>query len=236
MNGRAADESSPADRLSLIRQGREADGVTVSTSSDDRTEAIMPVLAAPRRKREDLYQAETSQRYVAPMTTTAQNIAGAFRDHLPGLSDRKLHTLLYLAQGVCLAANNQPLFVEPITSTTTSVLVDLDNPEPVKPLDDAQAAVVRVVVARYGALTGTDLEAMVRGQDPWQNARRWETDEISEDWISRYFHAADEDPDGTVSGIPRSVRAQLYPPAALGRGAPDSPEEIEAFIAEVRKG
>jgi hypothetical protein len=171
------------------------------------------------------------------MSTTASSVAGAFRSHLPGLRDRKLHALLYLAQGICLVANGQPLFAEPITPTATGVLIDLGPAGSEKRLDDAAAAVVRVVVARYGALTGADLEALIRGQEPWQNARHREADEIVQEWIGRYFRAVEEDPDGTVTGIPRSARAHL--PRDAGRaqpdpGTPDSAEEIAAFIAEVR--
>ncbi|HEY6117073.1 MAG TPA: hypothetical protein VI172_14060 [Candidatus Dormibacteraeota bacterium] len=221
---------------SEIRQAESHRADTFSAPSMPGMEDCVTTTAVATHASEDLHPVVTEQRYVASMTTTAHVIAAAFREHLPGLRDRKLHALLYLAQGICLAANQEPLFDEPITTTRIGVLVSLPA-EPVdKPLDDAQHAVVRLTLARYGQLPGADLESLIRGQQPWRTAHA-NDGTISVETLGRWFTAQDESPDGTVSGIPRSQRAHLVSgdrvtdwPAI----APDSPEDIAAFIADVK--
>jgi uncharacterized phage-associated protein len=183
----------------------------------------------------------TGRQYVAPMAiTTANAIATALREHLSTrityLPDRKLHALLYLALGACFAANNEPLFVNTITATSTGVRVDgLTGSQAEEPLDDEQNAVVRLTAARYGGLSAMDLEALIRGQAPWSTTAAGEA--IDPELIRKTVQEQEEIPEGTVSGYPRSVRASMHRPNGslpATSAAPDSPEEIAAFVADVR--
>lgn len=198
MNGRTADESSPADGLSLIRQGREADGVTVSTSSDDRTEAIMPVLAAPRRKHEDLYLAETDRRYVAPMTAVNSVIA-AIDARRPGLSEPKTQLLLFFCQGHHLAHSGDPLFTEPMYATDSGVTVDDVHDEPAAPLrGEGPLNTIGYTISRYGNLSPADLRTLVQASQPWQLATKSTTGpRIEWAWLTDWFRrpAETNDPD-----------------------------------------
>ena len=177
-------------------------------------------------------------RYRAPMST-AHDIAEALRerlrDRITYLPDRKLHALLYLAQGLGLADDDEPLFPEPIIATELGVRVDLAPAGTSHQLSDTEFATVAVTAGRYGSLSAMDLEALIRGQGAWAGTG---TDQpIDLNAIREIFRRQDETPEGTLSGIPRSHRTQLHPPFkpdAPRTNTPDSPEEIAAFIADVQ--
>lgn len=182
-----------------------------------------------------------TRRYVAPMGTaiTAHDIAAELRRHLSDrvtyLPDRKLHALLYLLQGAWLVTHDEPLFPESITATDVGVQVAGVGSGPGADLNDQQFAHVGVVGARYAGLSAMDLEALIRGQQPWADTET--SSVIGIDLIRRQFRGQEEIPEGTLHGIPLSVRAKLHRPYDPDRprpSNPDSPEEIEAFIAEVQ--
>lgn len=181
------------------------------------------------------------QRYRAPMTTstTAAAIAAGLREHLrtqiPYLPDRKVHALLYLAQGLCLAANDEPLFVDPIIATGQGVrLADVPGGRH-GGLTDAEAVIVGVTAARYGGLSTADLESLIRGQEPWGATD--DGREIGLDLVRRWFRTQDATPEGTVTGIPRSHRSPAGSDDTereVRQAKPDDPAEIASFAAEMR--
>lgn len=224
------------DGESEIRHPKSDDTNTLGTQSRLAKETDMLAGAPPGTKAEDvtiwrLPITEASQ-YV-PAMTSANDIAAALRTTLPHLSTRKLHALLYLAQGTHLAADDVPLFLEPITATDLATEVAEVADSPGKPLSDAEAITVAVTVNRYGNLPAMDLEALIRGQGPWQAACAAGTKVVDPEWIRELFRAQDNDPEGVPSGFPRSHRGQ--PGRRPDQAAvPDDPEEIASFLAEVR--
>jgi uncharacterized phage-associated protein len=197
--------------------------------------AIMPILAEspgragrPNARRRD-------RKYRAPMTITANDVAAALRDQIPGIHARKLHALLYLCQGHHLAANNTPLFQDGVAAAADGVLVDNVDTTAGKTLGDVPLATIGLVVSRYGRLTGLDLTTLVTAQTPWQHAvRAGASGVLEQQWIRDYFVAAENHRDGTSTGFPRSVRPTTDVDRARPASTPDSPADIEAFIAEVR--
>jgi uncharacterized phage-associated protein len=224
---------------SLIRQSHCHRPDTVSASFVSGVEDCVTTAALTTRWSEDLHPAVTGSRYVAPMgTATANDIAAALLDHLRArvtyLPDRKLHALLYLAQGLALVGDDTPLFTEPVTATEQGVHVHYDPAGPGGELDDTQFGIVAVTAGRYGGLAAMDLEALIRGQGPWAATATGQP--IDPALIRDAFRRQDQIPEGTVNGIPRSARPGLHPPLGALRPSPkpDSPEEIAAFIADVR--
>jgi uncharacterized phage-associated protein len=226
---------------SLIRQSHRYRLATVGATPVSGVEDCVTTAALATRTSEDLHPAVTDHRYVAPMgtTTTAHDIATALLDHLrvrvTYVPDRKLHALLYLAQGLTLAADDTPLFPEPIIATAVGVHVDYTSAELPGALDDTQFGIVVVTAGRYGGLSAMDLEALIRGQGPW--AATETGDPIHPALVQGAFRRQDDLPEGTVNGIPRSARTGLHSPFGPHSPfptKPDSPEEIAAFIADVR--
>jgi uncharacterized phage-associated protein len=174
------------------------------------------------------------------LTTTAATIAAALREEMSSrttyMPDRKLHALLYLAQGMCFVANDEALFGDPIVSTEQGVYVQGITQQARAPITDAQHAVVLTTASRYGALTAMDLEALIRGQGPWAASRRNGEAVVDSNLIRELFREQDEIPEGTLTGLPRSHRDALH---QLDDDRPrsvvvDDPAEIAAFAAEVR--
>lgn len=210
---------------------------TMSTHVDTFGVAPMPGMedcvttpALINRTAEDHHLRGAAQRYGSPMT--ADTIAAALREQVmqrtPYLPDRKLHALLYLTQGLAYAAGDKPLFDADITATTTGVHVDGVTPGAAPDLTPE----VLLVAARYGQLSAMDLEALIRGQQPWQQTTAGQV--IDPELIRRQFQEQEDIPEGTVSGHPRSTRAALHRPTVTSPATPDSPEEIAAFIADTK--
>ncbi len=226
-------------------QSQAGDSVTVSTARIDRTHTgegvLVPseLLDRPQALRATAQRPEAT--YGAPMGThtTANDIVAELRRRLAArltyLPDRKLHALLYLVQGNWLITNDEPLFNEEIIATEMGVEVPLSPDAVFNGLDDERFALVGTVAARYGGLSAMDLEALIRGQIPWTTTVIGQA--VSLKAIRKAFREQDETPEGTLHGIPRSVRTGLHPPFDPDRphvSKPDSREEIEAFIAEVQ--
>ena len=138
----------------------------------------------------------------------ARDVAAAIRRRLPAVGAKKLHKLLYYAQGHHLAAFGQQLFVQSISAWDMGPVVGAfwheeqtpDDPREVAALDEAGLNTVGYVVSRYGRLTGRDLEVLSRGELPWQDADRRRklagehSARISPATMIEYFSAdADED-------------------------------------------
>jgi uncharacterized phage-associated protein len=224
---------------SLIRQSHSHRMATVGSTTVSGVEDCVTTAALATRTSEDLHPVVTGRRYVAPMgtATTAHDIATALqnrlRDRITYLPDRKLHALLYLAQGLTLAGGDSPLFPEQIIATDTGVHISYTS-NAAGELDDTQFGIVAVVAGRYGGLSAMDLEALIRGQEPWGATEVGHP--IDTALIRDTFRRQDTMPEGTVSGLPRSARAGAHPPfdPDLPSPKPDSDEEIAAFIADVK--
>lgn len=228
------DETNPetrVDELSLIRQAGCNQAATVSAPPALDGEATVPTsMIAPRM---DVQRtALPGARHYCAAMTTANDIAVALLARVPHISDRKLHAMLYLAQGLCLAANGAPLFADALIATNLGVRVEGIGDTNGKPLTDAEHAVVAVAISRYGSLPAMDLEALIRGQGPWQVSEPdWP---VELDVIREFFRTQDDDPEGTMSGIPRSHRSRPGAGASHHSTAPDDPEEIADLAAEMR--
>jgi uncharacterized phage-associated protein len=111
-------------------------------------------------------------------SVSAQDVAAELRLLLPGLPVKKLHKLLYYAQGHHLAHFGTPLFSEPVMAWDMGpVVANLWKAEQESrslgaplPLDEGQLNTVAYVVSRYGGLTGSDLERLTHAEQPWMTA------------------------------------------------------------------
>jgi uncharacterized phage-associated protein len=172
---------------------------------------------------------------IATMTASAHDIAAAPRERLPGIGVKKLHRLLYYAQGSHIATFDRPLFSESIRAWDMGPVVaelwsDEDRSEP-RPephdLGEAELNTVGYVASRYGPLSGNQLERLAHTEHPWQagDARRkvGDSDRIEVQWIRRHFVAeaasdTDEDENLDPAGISASI-ANARTPADAGRRA-----------------
>lgn len=233
------------DPKSLIRQALSNQADTFSTDPrSDREATMAPVAVMPTRVERppvEGFPRGSDLPYLPPVTATANDVAAVLRDELrdrsPHLPGRKMFALLYLAQVVCLTANDTPLFDEIITATDTGVQIADLSTHAVSPLDNTQLAVALLTASRYGGLSAADLEATVRGQSPWQAARNTTSRRIESEQIRAWVRGLDDDPDATVTGVSRTAMAALRGPGAepsRASDSPDSPEEIAAFIADAK--
>ncbi len=189
------------------------------------------------------------------MTLSAHAVAAVLRDRLPGLPKKKQHKLLYYCQGHHLATFGVPLFRETISAWDMGPVVgelwhqekygesptDADETGRAEP-DEAQLNTIGYVLSRYGALTGNDLENLTHSETPWQLADRYrrpgERTRIELEWIKEYFQtsgAADGEDDEVV--LDSAAVTEWLSSASAQRDQPprpDSPEEIQARIEDIR--
>jgi uncharacterized phage-associated protein len=114
------------------------------------------------------------------MTASARDIAAALRERLPNAGVKKVHKLLYYAQGHHLAWFGQPLFEEEIHAYDMGPVVKTlwvrekhyapDDTLPAVPLDEAELNTVGYVVSRYGNLSADQLERLTHSESPWLRA------------------------------------------------------------------
>lgn len=119
------------------------------------------------------------------MPIPARTVSDAIIRRLPGVGALKLHKLLYLAQGHHLAAFGTPLYGEQLEAWEHGPVVaalwretkhDLPIADPREAtstplaLTEAELNSIGFVVARYGAMTGRDLEDLTHQQAPWKDA------------------------------------------------------------------
>ncbi len=107
----------------------------------------------------------------------ARDVAAAFRARLPGLTEVKLHKLLYYAQAHHLATFGEPIFVESLSAWDMGPVVGSlwyaeKNGEdaPVRPLGSGELNTVGYVISRYGGLSGRDLAVLSHNEEPWLDA------------------------------------------------------------------
>lgn len=158
------------------------------------------------RQKHSAFARELAERdYAAGMARSAKDVAAAIRQRLPSVPTKKLHKLLYYAQGHHLATFHRPLFAESVSAYDMGPVVGQlwyaeKNDVPVPPtadLDEAQLNTVGYVVARYGGLSGRDLEILSHGERPWQRANQGRepgtSARIDHEWMEEYFLEPDED-------------------------------------------
>ena len=145
--------------------------------------------------------------YASGMAASARDVAAAIRQRLPGVPSKKLHKLLYYAQGHHLASFHQPLFFESVSAFDMGPVVgqlwwaekNEHEPSAVMELDEAQLNTVGYVLARYGRLSGRDLEILSHGERPWQRADALRAPRgrvrIENEWMEEYFREPDEEDD-----------------------------------------
>lgn len=161
------------------------------------------------------------QQYPDRMTVSAHDVAAAIRTRLPGCPVKKLHRLLYYAQGYHLAWFGEPLFEEPVSAWDTGPVVDTlwqaeENHEPAPPrakLGERELNTIGYVCSRYGNLTGRDLEHLTRAEDPWRRADTTRepggSAPIKSQWMHDYFLNADSDDEDESMPDPKQL-AQLH--------------------------
>jgi uncharacterized phage-associated protein len=234
------------DDLSATRQANPDDLVTVgnktstvSSLGDPAWKEIMPTSDLLPRATEHRHPTATDRRYRAPMATAdtvATLLREQLRDRITYLTDRKIQALLYLAQMSQLAAADRALFGNAIAATADGVAVAGLTGQTGE-ATDAEFSTAVFVAARYGGLATTELEALIRGQTPWQSAAGGE---ITVESMRLWARSFDDDPEATLTGHSRNMRsamrkAQGEVPRRVST-KPDSPEEIAAFIADVKAG
>ncbi|MEU3163521.1 Panacea domain-containing protein [Streptosporangium sp. NPDC006930] len=179
------------------------------------------------------------------MPLSAHAIAAAFRQRQPGMGVKKLHKLLYYAQGHHLAAFGQPLFRESISAWDMGPVVGqvwgdekygalIEEPPE---LTEAELNTIGYVLSRYGGLTATDLENLTHSEAPWQRADRGRPPggkaRIELEWLQEFFaNQVDDDEDepqpdhAEFARMLDGIEQRRAEPAA-----PDSPEDIRAWLA-----
>lgn len=103
-------------------------------------------------------------------------------------------------------------------------------PAPARELGEAELNTIGYVLSRYGALSGTDLEHLTHGEQPWQlaNANRppGGRARIDRHWMRDYFRgpgAAGADPDDP-GPLDAEAVAGLLAGAESRRGGPVKPD------------
>lgn len=223
------------DRESLIRHrlSNHPDTVSSNPRSGEETSTTAPPVTSIRHEETPVggSPAHPYRHYGPLMTSSSNSLAAGLRDQLPGISERKVHALLYLAQGLHFAATDKPLFSELITATKTGINVAGVDADGAADSDDQ--VIVGVTVARYGTLPAADLESLIRGQSPWGQTQPGEPVEFEQ--IREWFRTQDAAVEGTASGFPRNRRGQVTAQGDTSTTPiPDDPAEIAAFAAEMR--
>jgi uncharacterized phage-associated protein len=186
------------------------------------------------------------------MPVSARDVAAALRERHPGLGKKKLHKLLYFAQGHHLAVFGRPLFSDTIAAWDMGPVVpslwkqekdgDPWPGEAMPPkLGEAELNTVGYVLSRYGRLSGQDLEDLSHSQAPWRdaNARRLPggSVRIEPDAIRDFFAAAeDADDEDGIRLDSDEVRAWMAGAEERRniKRQPDDPATLRAMLAAAR--
>ena len=182
--------------------------------------------------------------YAEPMPVSAHAIAAELRQRQPGMGFKKLHKLLYYAQGHHLAAFGKPLFRETVSAWDMGPVVGqlwgaekYGEPVEVQPqLGEAELNTIGYVLNRYGGLTAKDLENLSHSEDPWLRADRDRQPggkaRIELEWMQEFFAGQVDDEDDPQPD-PADL-ARLVQDALQRRDEPrrvDSMEDIQAWLA-----
>ena len=185
-----------------------------------------------------------SRPYAEAMPVSAHAIAAALRERQPGMGVKKLHKLLYYAQGHHLAGFGQPLFGESVSAWDMGPVVGQlwgaeTYGEPVETqteLGEAELNTIGYVLSRYGGLTAQDLENLTHSEDPWRRADAEREPggnaRIELEWMQEFFanQAEDDDePQPDPADLARLVEGALQRRDQPRRS--DSIEDIRAWLA-----
>lgn len=182
--------------------------------------------------------------YPDDMPVSAHAIAAALRQRQPGIGIKKLHKLLYYAQGHHLATFGHPLFRESISAWDMGPVVgQLWGAEkygaPIEEpplLAEAELNTVGYVLSRYGNLSATDLENLTHCEDPWQRANHGRPSggkaRIEPEWMREFFANqvdGDDEPQPDPADLARMLEGIEQRRAEPAR--PDSAQDIRAWLA-----
>lgn len=191
--------------------------------------------------------------YGGAMNVAASDVATSLRARVPGIGAKKLHKLLYYAQGHHLATFGVPLFADTVSAWDMGPVVgrlwkaerDQGVPQSVvgaareveSRLTEAQLNTIGYVVSRYGALTGRDLEVLTHGEGPWRRADALRSPggsaRIEPAWMQEYFAQAGDDEDEPPLDS-EAVRAWLKETAPPTERRPDSAGALADRLAQLR--
>jgi uncharacterized phage-associated protein len=185
----------------------------------------------------------------AMTTVSAFDVAAVLCRRLPDLPKLKKHKLLYYCQAHHLATFGRPLFTERISAWDHGPVVGevwyadkVNRPrEPRVALDEAELNTIGYVLSRYGGLTGSDLETLTHGEEPWQraneNRRPGGSAPIKHSWMRDYYRAKGA-PEGDGSSIvldSDEVSAWLAD-AEKRRNQPLQEDDLDALRALAGRG
>lgn len=183
----------------------------------------------------------------AMATQSAQAIAAEIRRRLPGVPSKKLHKLLYYAQGHHAATFNEPLFSETISAWDMGPVVaqlwwlGQRGPAlsvPKDGLDEAELNTIGYVVSRYGKLSGSELERLTHTEAPWIDADRerqqsgQQSERISVEALAQYFRdqAAEDEPSVPVD----QSALEMWLKTSHTRKRADAADTPEGILARLR--
>ena len=223
---------------SLIRQSQSHHPDTVGASFVSGVEDCVTTATFATRTPEDLHDAVTARRYLAPMTSV-HDVAAALLDSL-GLDRRttafsdRLHLLLYYVEGHYAAAHNQALFAEPMIAGPDGPIVvgfagaDIDRQGHV---DEAVTNIVGYVVSRYGRLSTLDLQHLTKAEPPWQSAAQSPSRRIDLREMIAYFAGPGAPFDAYEEvAMPAAVRKSVL--AGTADPGPGVPDDMDALLAK----
>lgn len=184
----------------------------------------------------------------AMATHSAQAIAAEVRRRLPGVPSKKLHKLLYYAQGHHAATFNEPLFSEPISAWDIGPVVAhlwwLEDQcgaalsVPTDGLDEAELNSIGYVISRYGKLSSSELDRLTHTEAPWIDAdlERQRSGEQSEritvEALAQYFRDQAADDETSVS-VDQSALA-MWLKSSHTRERADAADTPEGILARLR--
>lgn len=133
-------------------------------------------------------------RGVTAIPVSAHDVADVLRDQLRGMTQWRLHKLLYYVQGWHLARCGEAAFAERIEAWDDGPVVarlwadekyDRSRPSP-RPVPADLMATIRYVMTRYGHLSGDELRERMHREAPWADARQNATipDDALVDWFT----------------------------------------------------
>ena len=180
-------------------------------------------------------------------TNSAADVASELRRRLPDVGVKKLHKLLYFAQGHHLADGCGTLFFESLCAWDMGPVVpslwksekDGESAAPAK-LGQAALNTIGYVVSRYGALSGRDLQILTHGHSPWieANERRLGSGQrsarIAAGVLADYFISAAHSEDDPATDV---LLATISPPRHFVSEASPTPDDVSRLrsrLAELR--
>lgn len=196
------------------------------------------------KRGDEMHPSSSDEPYPDPMPLSAHAIAAALRQRQPGMGFKKLHKLLYYAQGHHLATFGHPLFKESISAWDMGPVVGqlwgdekygalIEEPPE---LTEAELNTIGYILSRYGGLTAKDLENLTHSEDPWQRADHNRPPggkaRIEPEWMREFFAAQVDDEDETqpapadLARMLEGIEQRRNQPAS-----PDSIQDIRAWLA-----